>query len=100
MDSTYMTQLEAFDASAGFKAGRFSTALQYLNAAKEENEASHQIDAGREPYLVHRDALNAGLHPFVEVWDVASKQNEDGTVELYTAKNAVTVLPDTILYWM
>lgn len=80
--------------------GRTSTALEYFHASRKKDcPAGKHIDAGHEPYLAARDAVAYGLHPFVEVEDVACALQENGNVRLFTARHMVLCAPDTLIFW-
>jgi hypothetical protein len=79
----------------------YSTAEEYHDAAvnKQENAASKNIDAGREPYLISLEAVEFGMHPYVEVHDIAIKKNDDGQIGLDTLNKTHYVGRHTLLAW-
>ena len=82
-------------------ARHYSTLAEYQNAGdttEEENNASMHINAGREPYLVSRDAVEMGVYPFITVYD-ADIEKQGDKVGITTAKNTYWLAPDTLLAW-
>lgn len=87
---------------------RLSTARTYFDAlqARCNNDASDHIDAGLEPCLVSDEALTMGLHPFIEVYDVAVSMQlvdlGDVVVEMVCLElsgGACLVRQDVLLAW-
>lgn len=76
----------------------YSTAMEYFLAAKEENNASANIDKGNEPYLIDLDALDLDLYAYVTVEDVGIAL-KGGKVLLFTTLNTYEVDPGTLLVW-
>lgn len=73
---------------------------------KGEVEADTQIDAGREPFLVMSEALDLGMHPLLEIWDVGMDRvavgNGSGRTEMVrvTSQSGDLLLPpDTVVAW-
>lgn len=77
-----------------------STAGEYHAAGPgSKNAAAQQIDKGLEPYLLHREAIQQGVHEFVAVVDVHIRLTDLGTVTLGTNGPDVNVYSDTVLVW-
>lgn len=89
--------------AAGYaKRGNYSTAEELWQSGTDrtvKNRASEQSDAGREPYLVSRDAIEFGVHPFVEIHDVMIEK-KDGLIGLERLHGTKWVAPETLIVWM
>jgi hypothetical protein len=81
-------------------ARNYSTVAEYHEAqdAAINNNASKHIEAGREPYLVRRDAIEFGVHPYITVYDVM-RERQDGLVGIATNHQTYFLQPNTILAW-
>lgn len=83
-------------------AKNYSTAAELWEAGNAphqvSNRASQQMDAGREPYLVSRDAVEMGVHPFITIHDVAVKRDGE-LVGIDTARSTKWVAPETLIAW-
>jgi hypothetical protein len=81
-------------------ARHYSTVAEYYEAqtSSVENAASENIDGGREPYLMSRDAFDMGVHPLITVYDV-DIDLQDGLVGISTARNLYWLAPETLLVW-
>jgi hypothetical protein len=104
MDIGIQAQLMSIDdlaeAQAAGYAKNYSTAAELWEAANPDvkNRASEHIEAGRESFLVSRDAIELGVHPFIAIHDVAIKR--DGTkVGIDTARSTKWVAPETLIAW-
>lgn len=76
---------------------------------QRSDAANAVIDAGREPYLVNGEALDFGVHPLIEVWDIGiatttvgrggrSRQTQE--LILTCTQRGDGLLPaDTLLVW-
>ena len=74
---------------------RIMTAADYV---ADGDAVGEQIDAGREPHLLVRDAYNDGEFLPVAIHDVAIAQ-ERGLCGLDVHCGPVLVKPDTLVYW-
>lgn len=96
----------------GCGAAGYKQPVSSLEAYEKGLEAAvAQIDDGREPYLVMREALTAGMWPFIEVWDVGIARVTVGTgkrigasrtrelVQVSTKGGDLMLPPDTLLVW-
>ena len=80
---------------------RHSTVLEYFEAAttpSANNNAAIQIEAGREPYLINTEAIEFGVHPFLEVYDVMIEKQGD-LIGIDTPRQTYYLAPDTLLAW-
>ncbi len=100
------------DAEQEVRAAGHKQPVSSLEAYEKGLEAAvAQIDDGREPYLVMREALTAGMWPFIEVWDVGIARVTVGTgkrigasrtrelVQVSTKGGDLMLPPDTLLVW-
>lgn len=100
------------DAEQEVRAAGYKQPISSLEAYEKGLEAAvAQIDDGREPYLVMREALTAGMWPFIEVWDVGLSRVTVGTgkrigasrtrelVQVSTKGGDLMLPPDTLLVW-
>ena len=101
IQSQVMTMEDLADVQAEGYAKHYSTVEEYQAAGLDprvENNASTHINAGREPYLVSRDAVEMGVYPFITVYD-ADIEKQGDKVGITTAKNTYWLAPDTLLAW-
>jgi hypothetical protein len=106
MDISVQSQLitleDLAEVQAEGYAKNYSTVAEYHAAGIDpslKNNASKHIEAGREPFLLSRDAVEMGVHPFIAVHDVDIKKQDDGKVGITTPKNTYWLEPDTIIAW-
>lgn len=100
------------DTEQEVRAAGYKQPISSLEAYEKGLEAAvAQIDDDREPYLVMREALTAGMWPFIEVWDVGLARVTVGTgkrigasrtrelVQVSTKGGDLMLPPDTLLVW-
>ena len=104
MDVSVQSQLVTLEDLADVQsegyARHHSTVAEYHEAqdAHINNNASKQIIAGREPFLISRDAVELGVEPFITVYDVVQKR-QNGLVGIVTSHHTYFLEPDTLLAW-
>ena len=101
LDTSVLFTLEDLaDVQSKGYAKHYSTVAEYHSAqdAHIDNKASEQNNAGRNPYLISREAVEMGVHPFITIYDVA-RERQDGLVGIATSRRTYFLEPDTLLAW-
>ena len=105
MDVSVQSQLitleDLAEVQAEGYAKNYSTVEEYHAAGTNpqvENNASKHINAGREPFLMSREAVEFGTHPYIPVHD-ADIERRGALVGITTARNTYWLEPDTLLAW-
>jgi hypothetical protein len=86
----------------GVSVRRVATAAEYFDAAvnRMSNRAGDHIDhSNGEPRLVNMDAVEMGVHPYIDIHDVYIKPKVEGKVTFDLPRNSITVEPNTLVVW-
>jgi hypothetical protein len=98
-----MCQIATIDSLASIQmdgyAKHYSTLSEYLEAqvSDQENRASQQIDADRQPYLIDEDAVNMGSNPYIPIYDLV--EGQENLIGVSTPQDDVYLQPNTLLAW-